>query len=101
MNNYGKIIEISALQHAVDNAPDDKALWEKFEAALEALPREDLTLVSLATKLLEGKPYRIITDNPETVARARSFAKYLGVTVTQVGQAENETSLLFEPPEKQ
>jgi hypothetical protein len=99
MNN-AEIIETAALSLAVDKAPDDTGLCARFQAALDRLegPRDGVCLM-LAVKIQSGLPYRITSDNPETVRRARSIASDLGARVefTEEGRL---TSMQFTPPMK-
>jgi len=58
----------------------------------------DLLLLTFARKMLEGKPYAIQSDNPETVRRVRAIAAALGVSPSRFEQSERDTVMLFAPP---
>ena len=83
------LVRIGTLALALCNASDDEeveTLGAKFDAEVGRLNRMDpggILLVLLAEKLLGGRPYLINTDKPDTVARVRSLAAYLGATVTE------------------
>jgi hypothetical protein len=55
---------------------------EEFERALATMDFHDKIAMWFAGKLIEGLPYRIETDNPETIVRARSIAGLLGGSVS-------------------
>jgi hypothetical protein len=87
-----EIVELANMVLAIDQSPDDAALAQRFEDRFERLePVEEGPLVMLASKLLGGKPYRVISDNPETLRRCRSLAAHLGAAVTE------ETDMVIRP----
>ena len=57
----------------------------------------DLLLLTFR-KMLEGKPYAIQSDNPETVRRVCAIAAALGVSPSRFEQSERDTVMLFAPP---
>jgi len=63
----GLVCEIKKAHGKVDGPGAD------FDAALDRLTTAELRDVMLADKLLAGRPLRIDTDNPKTVARAHAW----------------------------
>jgi hypothetical protein len=63
----------------------------------ELIALADPALVMLVRKMVEGKPYRIYTDNPDTLRRARSIAGGLGGSLAELKEG-NDYVLTFEPP---
>jgi hypothetical protein len=79
MSNTAKIIEVAALVREVDNgAPPDRLEYE-----LARLSPQELMLVTFAGKMMEGKQYRVCSDNPETIRRCLAVAKEMGATVIE------------------
>jgi hypothetical protein len=63
---------------------------------LASLDSEGLTALTIAGKLLEGKRYRVTSDNPRTIDRCKSIAEYMGAVVG-VEEGEWLTSILICP----
>ena len=105
MTDNDDIVRVGALGATLYNATDDdevEILGAKFDAELDRLKNDDpcaVALVWIAQKLLNGKPYRLDSDNPTTIARARSLAAHLGATVTETESSlgAGRRSLRFEP----
>jgi hypothetical protein len=104
MTDNDDIVRVGALAAALYNATDDEAeiLGSKFEAEIDRLRNDDPCAVALAwiaVKLLNGQPYSLDSNNPTTIARARSLAAHLGVTVTEMESSvgADRRSLRFEP----
>jgi len=103
MTDTDDIIRVAVLCVALDNATDDesKILGPKYEAELDRLQNDPcaIALVWIAQKLLSGKPCRLDSDNPTTIARARSLATHLGATITETESSVSAVcrSLRLEP----
>jgi hypothetical protein len=92
-----EIVELARTTLAVDRSPDDGTLTECLESGLNRLhPHIDPVLLMLSVKLLEGKPYGIVSDNSE-IRRCRLLAAHLGATVTAADEGDVMTSLRFDP----
>jgi hypothetical protein len=101
MLSNAEIIEMAALQLAVDQSPTDTALIDSLKAAFERL--EDLgdrICIVFAAKIQGGRPYNIDTDNSETVRRVRSLAADLGARIVDFEKGGGSTSIVFTPPTK-
>jgi hypothetical protein len=85
---------------AVDEAPDDKVLVERFTAAVYALERHEVGPFMMAKELLYGRRIGIVTDNPESVRLIRSMVADLGATVQEFEQDDGKTKMLFAPAVK-
>jgi hypothetical protein len=93
-----EVIRVAHMMHAVDRGDCDLA---DFDLAFGAMSFSDKTAVLFAGKLIEGKPYRFLTDNPVTISRARSIAQRLGGVVTSAETDGGMTSIRFDPPSRQ
>jgi hypothetical protein len=58
----------------------------------------DFSAMWVAVKLLDGKRYFVSSDNPETVARARTIALMVGGAVASLEESDGQTNILFAPP---
>ena len=103
MTSNAKIIEVATLVLKCDqtgNADDLRQLDQelsRFEAA-------DHAALTLAYKLMEGKPFRMTSDNPETIRRSTAIAQQIGATFDDtmddplLGPKLGMTSITFFPP---
>jgi hypothetical protein len=58
--------------------------------------------MTLASKLMDGKPYSVTSDNPEAITRCRSLAKHLGASVESIEESEaGTTTIIFRPASRQ
>jgi len=89
-----EVIRVARMMLAVDAGTGSA---EEFERALEALGQRDHVMMLLAYKLQQLKPYRISTDNPETIRRARSVARRLGGVEASVETDGPVTNIVFGP----
>jgi hypothetical protein len=100
-----EIIRIATLQRIVDigslveTAPlkdihTNTTAFKHFEPV-------DGMLLLMTTKLLEGKPYLITTDNPETVRRAKSIATDIGASFEFIHEDDWTTQIRFDPALRQ
>jgi hypothetical protein len=108
MTTNEKIVAM-ARHLASDGVENDEAFWREYQE----LSGADMALVQIATKLMEGKPYRLHSDNAETRDRASSLAEHMGATVTVIDNSgwlgvlppeallTGITSLRFDPPTRQ
>jgi hypothetical protein len=105
--NFDEVLRLGALGARLSNIPDENLaelneVGNAYSAGLQQLPREAVPCVVLAMKLLQGKPYRITTDNKESVARYRKVAERLGATVETADEtdfpAPGMTCIVFRPP---
>ena len=89
-----EIVKLAFLMNQGSLSPADN---EIFTAGLARLDSQGLTALSLAAKLLEGKRYRVTTDNPRTIDRCKSLAEYMGAVVGLEEEGEWWTSILICP----
>lgn len=94
-----EIIELAHLSLSVEQSSQDSASQEQLENR-KPPQGTDLLLLTFARKILEGKPYAIQSDNPETVRRVRAIAAQLGVSPSRFEQSANDTVMLFEAPSR-
>jgi hypothetical protein len=80
--------------------PFDDETFRRPTLALLRLDNVDVLCLRLVEKLLEGKPYGILSDNPESIKRVRSIAAHLGATVREVHERGGRTGIIFDPPPK-
>ena len=62
---------------------DEAAAGAAFYSIYGGFDRDDYSLVTVAEKILGGRPYFISSDNPEKISRARSLAGAMGATVEE------------------
>jgi hypothetical protein len=56
-----------------------------------------VVMLMVASKLLEGKPYAVTSDNPETIRRCISLAKHMGASIDEIRKGEFLTQLILVP----
>ena len=96
--NYDELIRLAALQRQVDRTGEPAA---EFKAELAKLSGIGLRLLTLAAKLLEGKPYQIVTDNLDNAKQYRALAQNVGAAI-EVGEiAGRFTRMIFRSPSVQ
>jgi hypothetical protein len=92
----------------LDQSPQhDEALRHRVESQVDQLdPGFERALLLMATKLLEGTPYIVNTDNPENARRACSLAEHMGASISKNQNdpwadvfSEPRHNLRFDPPE--
>jgi hypothetical protein len=102
MKTNEEIVALAELVLAADSAEHELAskLEAKLDAELAGLESgTDHMLVSLAERLLAGRGFGIDTDNPNSLARIRSLATYLGATVSSdVECCGGRHTLILQPP---
>jgi hypothetical protein len=109
MNN-AEIVEVARLVLAVDQSPDNETLAQRLDHRLDRFDIRGIkgALLMMATKILAGEPYMVCTDSPANAKQYRSFADYLGATVTEVDQGATIAAdvprplinLRFDPPRR-
>jgi hypothetical protein len=100
MTTTEDIIRIAALILNTDDG--DAASLDEIGRELDKLDMPDKMDVLVASKLLAGKPYQIVSDNPDTIARARLLAEQIiGASVRCVASNDERTHIVFDPPARQ
>jgi hypothetical protein len=91
-----QIVLIARMMVAVDRGEGDE---DEFQRMLDA-PLDFSTLrdALLAAKLISGLPYHVISDNPETIRRARAIVQHVGGVVASIDMDGVTTSIRFDPP---
>lgn len=81
----------------------DEDQLDAFERELKRLDHTDAALVQFASKLIEGKRYRIVSDNPdgENFRRHRELAEHMGATVELEQSDGGMTEIIYRPPVRQ
>jgi hypothetical protein len=93
MRNNAHIIRLAALMHAVDDSNS-----AEFERELDQTDFDTKFFVPMASKLMSGKPYQIISDKPQRINDARSLAQHIGASVRSVQTDGRQTHIIFDPP---
>jgi hypothetical protein len=75
------------------------AEMENWTSGLNALDHPGL--VMLAAKLLEGKPYAVTGDDPDTVRRCLPLAEFIGASIQSITESDGITQIVFGPPSEQ
>jgi hypothetical protein len=94
MTDYDKIIAVASLMNKGDE--EDDALQYAFDKLTDA----EMALVIVAGKLLEGKRYGVITDDPEgeMTLDCRALVTHIGGSIELVTQDGDSTQIIFRPP---
>jgi hypothetical protein len=102
-----QIVRTARLVVKLDHMDDASFSVEQIERAKEQLEREldklalgAKALMPIAVKLIEGKPCRVTSDNPDTIRRARELAQYLCATISSVEEGKVMTSIVLAPREQ-
>lgn len=98
MKQDDEIVRLACLILAADLSAEGESELERGLAQLNAA---DMPQVLFVSKILEGKPYSFITDNPETVRRSRALAQHVGASIKVIEQAAGITQIQFSPPSRQ
>jgi hypothetical protein len=103
--DFDELVRLAAL----DDRPDDDATYSE-------LGSRDLMLLIMGSKLLEGKPFGVTTDDPESWRRSIAFARHIGATVEMIQPGglmkaiidatadlgkDEFTQIIFRPPSTQ
>jgi len=83
-----EIVRLAALQQQIDlDSVDDHVSpldVEQFKKGMDRLDVDGFVLLNVARKILEGKPFSITSDNPETITRCRSLIDHMGASVHEM-----------------
>jgi hypothetical protein len=96
--NYDELIRLAALQRQVDRTGEPPA---EFKAELAELSGIGLRLLTLTAKLIEGKPYQIVTDNHDNAKQYRALGQHVGAAIEVAEIAGRFTRIIFRPPAAQ
>jgi hypothetical protein len=99
-DNFDELLRLAALTES-ESADDLREL----ERGLDRLDAADKPLAVFALKLLQGKPYAVTSNSPETLARYRAFADHVGAVIEVIEgvdwPAPGLTKIVFRPPPAQ
>lgn len=107
MIDIDKIVAVAALMHKVDQAgSDEDGIFERalsiFERALDQMSAAERPLVIFAGKLMQGKGYSVMSNNPENIRNYRSLAEHLGASSEETeSDWPGLRQILFYPPARQ
>jgi hypothetical protein len=83
-----EIARLAALQRQIDlDSLDDQVApldVEQFKKGVDRLDVSGFVRLNVARKVLEGKPFSITSDHPETISRCRSLADHMGASLDQM-----------------
>jgi hypothetical protein len=85
------------MQKVYLNQPEDMATFGRHLAELDGF---DLGLLLFASKMIEGLPCHVMTDNFDTIRRCRSMVKHLGAKGREITEESGLTSIVFVPTER-
>jgi hypothetical protein len=91
------IIAVAQLMHEVNRHGRAEDI-ERLDQERAALGIYDRMLLDFASQILEGKPYELVSDNPDHIERARDLAHRLGATEREAAAGGAMTSIIFDPP---
>jgi hypothetical protein len=88
-----RILAVATLMNHAEQSEDLAELNRLFSK----LEPQEMVLVFFARKMLGGKPYRLTTDNPDTVESWRSIACHLGASEHDF-VSDGMMTIIFTPP---
>ena len=102
-NEANRIVRaLDALTGRGDDDPEVRELGNRLHQIIGPLPDCERLLLIFAIKMLEGKPYGVMSDNPETMRRLETLAADIGArnkkAWTFPGVAG--TGAAYEPPDQ-
>ena len=74
---------------------------DAFAHELEKMGQRDIVSTIMAIRLMQGRSYRLQSDNPETTNRLRQVAKHLGAAAQLWTEADGRVVIEFSPPARQ
>ncbi len=83
-DQYQRIIEAATLMHRMqylDEGEELERVDRAFQAALSQLAPESTGVMMMVAKLLDGKPYSITGDNPDSIRLCIDLAHKINATV--------------------
>jgi hypothetical protein len=102
MPTFDEIVRLATLANSIVEEDDPRG--EAYCRDLAAIGIEARWVI-MASKLLAGKPYCVVSDNPESIARAKSLAQHMGAIMEERGNGElhgiNQPTFMFYPPSPQ
>jgi hypothetical protein len=101
MASNDDIVRIASLMVALDRDDADNSFAGQLDRELQKLDRTDTLLTVFVSKMIAGKPYRIVSDNPATLNRALVLADHVGATVEFLEQDSGQIEIVFAPPTRQ
>ena len=79
-----------------DNIADNLS-GKQLDRELRKLDQGEVSLAFFVSKVIEGTPFRIVSDSPDTVRRARAIVAYFGATVVVVEEGGCPAEITFAP----
>src|SRR5690349_14305556 len=92
------IVRVASLMVAADREDADKGVADQLDRELRRLDRTDLLLTVFVSKMIAGKPYRIVSDNPGTVDRMQVLAEHVGAAIEFIERDDGQIEIVFAPP---
>ena len=89
-----QIVTLAALMN-----DDDQ--FATFEREIAQLDTPNIMLVRFVSKLLEGKQYSVMSNNPETISRHLALAEHVGATIERRERSDGFTQIIYSPPLRQ
>jgi hypothetical protein len=94
MTDYDAIVRVASVW--LSRKSDDD-----FGVALPQIDENNVPLVFVAAKLMEGKRYGVNTGSPDVIQRCRLLARHIGASVEMIEEEAGRTRILFGPPARQ
>ena len=95
------IVRVASLMVALDREDASNSLAGQLDRELKKLDRTEMLLTVFVSKMIAGKPYRIVSDNPATVSRMQVLAGHVGAAVAFAERGSGQTEIVFSPPSRQ
>ena len=89
-----ELVALAALMGQANLSPSDSEILKAGVARLDSSWNPPL---QLACKLLDGKSFGVISDNPRTIDRCKALAEYMGAVICPLHEDEWGTKIAFYP----
>jgi hypothetical protein len=104
MTDTSEIIKLATIMFqmwGMEAGPELDALGAACDAQVQAVGSSGAAQAMMVMKLMQGTPYAVVTDNPDTIRKAIEIANEIGATFEQSGVSwpkEGLTRLVIAPP---
>ena len=99
-DNVDHILAVAAMFIKADQSQTEADI-DAFAHELEKMGQRDIVSTIMAIRLMQGRSYRLQSDNPETTDRLRQVAKQLGSSAQLWTEADGRVVIEFLPPTRQ
>ena len=99
-DDIDNILAVAAMFIKADQSQTETDI-DAFAHELEKMAQRDIVSTIMAIRLMQGRPYRLHSDNLETTNRLRRVAKHMGASAQLWTEADGRVVIEFSPPTRQ